>query len=73
MRGKQFGLLTRYCPSGSAEGLLYKDSDRCSGAVISAEKRVGIAAEAATGIAHLHNHNVIHHDIAARNILIESK
>jgi len=63
-------IVTEFAPHGSVKDLLARDS------LMPVDKRiewlvfVRIARDAAAGLLHLHRENVIHRDVAARNILV---
>jgi len=59
-------LVTQYHPKGSVYDILIKRKEN-----IKWKKLVKIACDAACGIFHLHCENIVHRDIAARNILID--
>lgn len=58
-------LLMEYCDGGSLDNIIYAEQD------VSISKRVRWLMEAAAGMSHLHRNNIVHRDVAARNILIE--
>jgi len=58
-------IVTEFCPGGSLDKLLLDSSVE-----LTQLDKVRIAKEAASAISHLHSENVIHRDIAARNMLI---
>ncbi|GAB5353800.1 hypothetical protein AAMO2058_000065100 [Amorphochlora amoebiformis] len=58
--------MTTYCEKGSLDGLHKTEN-------MSERKRfLGIAANVADGLRHLHSQNIIHRDLACRNLLMKS-
>ena len=66
------GLVVEYCRAGALSAALYGTAAVDKTLDWSAAQLLQVAFEAACGVAHLHRHNVIHRDIAARNVLLTS-
>jgi hypothetical protein len=62
-------LILEFCNGGSLDNALF---DENSTAVIPLEKKISWIKEIASGINHLHSNNIVHRDIAARNILLHN-
>ena len=56
-----------FCAQGSLDKRLYDDNSE-----ISTEQKADWIRQIAGAINHLHEHNIIHRDIAARNILLSN-
>jgi len=63
--GTQPIIVMEYCAGGSLDMLLYHKEQQ-----ISDEQKIHWVYEIAKGMGHLHTYNIIHRDIAARNILL---
>jgi len=63
--GTQPIIVMEYCAGGSLDKLLYD-----KGLPISNEQKIRWVHEVAEGMCHLHKYNIVHRDIAARNILL---
>ncbi|KAI6206108.1 hypothetical protein M3Y94_00868900 [Aphelenchoides besseyi] len=61
-------IVMELCCGGSVEKLLHLFTDQ-----ISVPERVKIAREAAKGLEYLHSKDIVHRDLAVRNILISSQ
>ena len=64
-------LVTQLCSLGPADELLSETHEKSRRASLSLQTIVHIALQAAQGLHHLHNCGIIHHDVAARNVLLE--
>ncbi|ETO06916.1 hypothetical protein RFI_30477 [Reticulomyxa filosa] len=64
-----FCLVMEYMEGGSVQE--YLRHDKPQSIQISPLQRIMIARQAALGINHLHKHNIVHRDIAARNLLMD--
>ncbi|KAL6072594.1 mitogen-activated protein kinase kinase kinase 9, variant 2 [Balamuthia mandrillaris] len=60
-----FALILEYCPFGSLYDVVVKRKQRLPLVTL-----LRVARDIAAGILHLHKENVIHRDIAARNVLV---
>jgi predicted Ser/Thr protein kinase len=60
------GAVVEYCGAGSLAQLLFDKNRQDSDAFLP----VSVALDAAHGIRHLHEHHVVHRDIAARNVML---
>ena len=63
------GAVFEFCAQGALADALYGDKAR----EWSDEQLLDVAYDAACGIEHLHANNVVHRDIAARNVLLAGK
>jgi predicted Ser/Thr protein kinase len=62
-------LILEFCNGGSLDNALFNEN---STTVIPLEKKISWIKEIASGINHLHSNNIVHRDIAARNILLHN-
>jgi hypothetical protein len=60
-------IVMEFCPGGSLDKLLFDKDDP-----ISLETKIRWLKEIAQGMLHLHKYNVVHRDLASRNILLSS-
>ncbi|ETO10875.1 hypothetical protein RFI_26503 [Reticulomyxa filosa] len=67
---KPLCLVMEYMDGGSVQEYLHHDSPQSI--QISSLQRLKIAKQVALGINHLHQHNIVHRDIAARNLLMKN-
>jgi serine/threonine protein kinase len=65
--GPQPVIVMEYCAGGSLDKLLF---DRHDEQGISNERKMELIQGIARGIFHLHKHNIVHRDLATRNILL---
>lgn len=63
-------LVTEYMVNGSIEDLLRESERRDE---IAKQHIVNWAMQIASGLAHLHQHKLVHRDVAARNVLLNAK
>ena len=63
-------LVLEFCSHGALENALYGSEDELI--AFSAKQKLSIAHDSACGLAHIHTQNLIHRDIAARNILLHT-
>ncbi len=63
--GPQIALVLEFCQGGSLDTLLFDKEDE-----ISPAQRIKLAAGIAAGIYHLHQSNIVHRDLASRNVLL---
>mmetsp|Transcript_36846 Transcript_36846/g.71053 ORF Transcript_36846/g.71053 Transcript_36846/m.71053 type:complete len:119 (+) Transcript_36846:210-566(+) len=61
----RIGFLAGFCSNGSLDNLHDKED------LIEHARFVSIARDVCQGLGHLHSHNVIHRDIACRNLLLK--
>jgi hypothetical protein len=59
-------LIIEFCNGGSLDGILYETQPE----PISFEQQLSWLQGAAKGLNHLHSNNIVHRDVAARNILL---
>jgi len=64
---KAMGIVTEYLELGSLKDLLDRDDIK-----ITFLQMIFISRDIAKGVQHLHNHNIYHRDLSARNILVKS-
>ena len=66
------GLVVEYCSRGSLADHLY--GKMAGGGLLADDARLlGVAYQAACGVAFLHRQDIVHRDIAARNVLLHSR
>ena len=65
--GEQMMLVTKYYSKGSLEDYILKDKGFLSDEIL-----LSIIKDCASGLNHLHLENIVHKDIATRNVLLES-
>ena len=63
----RLALVTEYCRQGALIDKLYGNESNFKW---SEDSKLAIAVGVARGLHHLHKHNVIHRDVAARNVLL---
>lgn len=68
----QVALVTRFMANGSLKDICTRDSPTFR-SHISAETKIRFCYQAAKGVVHLHRNNVIHRDLACRNLLLDDK
>jgi predicted Ser/Thr protein kinase len=61
-------IIMEYCPGGCLADLLFSSK----APVFTNDQKIELVKEIARGVFHLHRHNIIHGDLAARNILLTS-
>jgi len=67
INNSNFFIITNYCKSGSLyDTLMYKDVNFTN------DDLIKIAKEVASGLAFLHSNDILHRDVAARNVLLDS-
>ena len=64
------GLVMEYCPGGSLERLI---DEKAKGEGFSGAEISKIMAEAAAGLAELHNRGIVHRDLHPKNILLDGQ
>ena len=65
-------LVTPFCHNGSVQGLLVEDTHPTKRAKdVPMSQRLTWAAQAANGLQELHSHNIVHRDVATRNLLLD--
>ena len=62
------GVVVEYCSKGALADALYGEKPRD----LTAKQQFRIAHGSACGLAHLHQQNIVHRDVAARNILLHT-
>ena len=60
-------LVLEYCTGGGMDKVIFDHSKP-----LSVQQQLTLIAGIARGILHLHNNNVVHRDIAARNVLVRT-
>jgi serine/threonine protein kinase len=68
LRG-ELAVVLELCSGGALSAALYGDKAR----QWTERALVGVACDAAAGVAHLHRSGVVHRDIAARNVLLDAQ
>jgi len=63
--GPQIALVLEFCQGGSLDTLLFDKDDE-----LGAAKTIKLSAGIAAGIYHLHQSNIVHRDLASRNVLL---
>jgi predicted Ser/Thr protein kinase len=58
-------IVMEYCQNGSLDNIIYKQN-------LDRKKIFNIIKQIANGMLHIHKHNIVHCDLAARNILLTS-
>jgi serine/threonine protein kinase len=61
-------IVLEFCGGGSLDKLVFNNSSS-----VTNEKRKELALKIAYGMIHLHNSNIVHRDLAVRNILVRHK
>ena len=66
--GEEMGVITEFAARGSLDAFMYKQKHRFPPLV---QRR--LALDIAKGVAFLHQHNIVHRDLASRNILLDER
>lgn len=68
----QIALVMKYMSNGSLQDICYKDSNSYH-SNLSNEMKLKFSYQAAKGVLNLHSKNIIHRDLACRNLLVDDK
>jgi len=70
---QQMAIVTEYCERGNLQQLFYVNDPLCIRKTLGRADTLRMIMDAAAGVLHLHSANVIHRDLACRNLLADDK
>ena len=74
-RGSPLLMIITYAEHGSLLDALRKKADGCRGVLVDSDRpktALQVAADVASGMAHLARYRLVHRDLAARNVLLDA-